>query len=222
MSRPCFLDKRQEKLTFVPVRSSADLWLPSVACNSAACNAHTKYDPSQSSTSSLVQGKTLNIRYGDGSSTVGTVYTDTVSIGGLSASSQALGAATGMSSDFQSDPYDGLLGMAYGSISTMGVPPLFETLVNQGRVAKPQFSTYLAGSGSELFLGGMNSGWFVAGSTRFYPVISQGYWTLAARAAVNQKNVGSLGTFNAVIDTGTSVIVVRFSFLRSENFRARR
>ncbi|GAA5961250.1 hypothetical protein JCM8115_001522 [Rhodotorula mucilaginosa] len=186
---------------------SADLWLPSASCNSAACNAHTKYDPSRSTTSSLVSGKKLNIVYGDGSSTSGVVYTDTVTFGGLTATSQAVGVATSLSSDFQDDPYDGLVGMAYGSISTMGVTPLFQTLVSQGRVAKSQFSTYLASSGSELFLGGMNSAHFAAGSTHWYSVISQGYWTLAAKAAVNNKVVSSLGTFSALVDTGTSVIV---------------
>ncbi|KWU43253.1 aspartic protease [Rhodotorula sp. JG-1b] len=186
---------------------SADLWLPSASCNSAACNAHTKYDPSQSTTSSLVSGRKLTIVYGDGSSTSGVVYTDAVTFGGLTATSQAVGVATSLSSDFQDDPYDGLVGMAYGSISTMGVTPLFQTLVSQGRVAKSQFSTYLASSGSELFLGGMNSAHFAAGSTHWYPVISQGYWTLAAKAAVNNKVVSSLGTFSALVDTGTSVIV---------------
>ena len=126
----------------------------------------------------------------------------------MTATSQAVGVATSLSSDFQDDPYDGLVGMAYGSISTMGVTPLFQTLVSQGRVAKSQFSTYLASSGSELFLGGMNSAHFAAGSTHWYSVISQGYWTLAAKAAVNNKVVSSLGTFSALVDTGTSVIVV--------------
>ncbi|GAA5988339.1 hypothetical protein JCM10908_002172 [Rhodotorula pacifica] len=186
---------------------SADLWVPSASCNSAACNVHAKYDPSKSATSALVSGKTLNIRYGDGSSTSGVVYTDNVTLGGLTATAQAVGVATSLSSDFQSDPYDGLLGMAYGSISTMGVNPLFQTLVNQGRVVQSQFSTYLAASGSELFLGGMNSAHYAPGSTHWYPVTSQGYWTLAAKAAVNNKVVGSLGTFSAIVDTGTSVIV---------------
>ncbi|BGP41088.1 hypothetical protein JCM10449v2_005057 [Rhodotorula kratochvilovae] len=186
---------------------SADLWVPSSSCNSAACNPHTKYDASGSSTSKAVAGKSLSITYGDGSSTRGTVYTDTVTFSGLTASGQTLGAATSLSSDFQDDPYDGLMGMAYQSISTLGASPLFQTLVAQDKVANSQFSFYLAEDGSELFLGGMNPALYKAGSTRAYPVVSQSYWLLATQANVAGKPVSAVGTFNSIVDTGTSVIV---------------
>ncbi|PRQ76535.1 aspartic protease [Rhodotorula toruloides] len=187
---------------------SSDLWITSSGCNSAACNTHSKYDPSSSSSSQLVAGKTLSLTYGDGSSTKGTVYTDTVSVAGLSATSQTLGAATALTSDFQDDPYDGLMGMAFASISTLGANPFFQTLVAQDKVSTPQFSFYLADSGSELYLGGLNSALYQAGSTKWYPVTSQSYWLLASQANVGGKAVSSVGTFNAIIDTGTSVIVV--------------
>ncbi|GAA6040058.1 hypothetical protein JCM8097_004759 [Rhodosporidiobolus ruineniae] len=186
---------------------SADLWVPSSSCTSAACNAHTKYDPSSSSTSAKVAGKKLSITYGDGSSTSGDVYSDTVSIAGLTASSQTFGVATSLTSDFQSDPYDGLMGMAYASISTLGTNPLFQTLVNENKVASPQFSFLLAETGSELFLGGMNAAHYAAGSTKWYPVASQSYWLLSTQANVAGKQVSSVGSFNSIVDTGTSVIV---------------
>ncbi|BGP17269.1 hypothetical protein JCM10213v2_005287 [Rhodosporidiobolus nylandii] len=186
---------------------SADLWIPSTNCTSAACNTHSKYDPSTSSTSASLPTKKLSITYGDGSSTKGTVWTDTVSIAGLTAVGQTFGAAYSLTSDFQDDPYDGLMGMAYGSISTMGATPLFETLVNEKKVAKSQFSFLLAQTGSELFMGGMNAAHYAAGSTKWYPVASQSYWLLATQANVGDTAVSSLGTFNSIVDTGTSVIV---------------
>ncbi|GAA5976063.1 hypothetical protein JCM11641_003272 [Rhodosporidiobolus odoratus] len=186
---------------------SADLWIPSVNCTSAACNTHAKYDPSSSSTSASILNKKLSITYGDGSSTKGTVWSDTVSIAGLTATSQTFGAAYSLTSDFQDDPYDGLMGMAYGSISTMGASPLFQTLVSQSKVAASQFSFLLAESGSELFLGGMNAKLYEAASTHWYPVVSQSYWLLATQANVGDDVVSTLGTFNSIIDTGTSVIV---------------
>ncbi|GAA5824270.1 hypothetical protein JCM3770_004381, partial [Rhodotorula araucariae] len=186
---------------------SSDLWVPSVTCTSAACNPHKKYDASRSSTSKAVSGKSLSITYGDGSSTRGTVYTDTVTISGLTATGQTLGAATSLSSDFQDDPYDGLMGMAYQSISTLGASPVFQTLVSQNKVANSQFSFYLAEEGSELFLGGMNKALYKAGSTHAYPVVSQSYWLLATKANVGGTVVSSVGTFNSIVDTGTSVIV---------------
>ncbi|GAA6005907.1 hypothetical protein JCM10207_007270 [Rhodosporidiobolus poonsookiae] len=186
---------------------SADLWVPSSSCTSAACNPHTKYDPSASSTSAQVADKKLSITYGDGSSTKGSVYSDTVTIAGLTATSQSFGVASSLSSDFASDPYDGLMGMAYASISTIGTNPLFQTLMAENKVAASQFSFLLAESGSELYLGGMNPAHYVAGSTKWYPVSSQSYWLLSTQANVAGAAVSSIGTFNSIIDTGTSVIV---------------
>lgn len=79
--------------------------------------------------------------------------------------------------------------------------------MTQGSVASPQFSFYLASEGSELFLGGMNPALYNADSTTFYPVTSKSYWLLDAQANVEGKEVSALGTFSAIIDTGTSVVV---------------
>lgn len=72
--------------------------------------------------------KSLSITYGDGSTTTGPVYTDVVSLGGLTAVGQTLGAATGLSSDWRDDPMDGLMGMGYKSLSQMKANPFFQTV----------------------------------------------------------------------------------------------
>lgn len=82
--------------------------------------------------------------------------------------------------------------------------------MTQGAVASGQFSFYLASQNSELYLGGKNPALYRAGTTVSYPVTSQSYWLLSARANVGASTIGSLGSFQAIIDTGTSVIVVRF------------
>ncbi|KAI5478796.1 hypothetical protein MNV49_004622 [Pseudohyphozyma bogoriensis] len=203
---------------------SADLWIPSASCNSAACNPHSKYDPSASSTSAQVKSKTLSLRYGDGSSTSGLVYTDTVTMAGLTASAQVLGAATSMSSDWADDPMDGMMGMGYQSISQLGASPFFQTvctyfqpphhlpliltlrhpiqLVSQNTVAQPQFSFKLDSSGSELFLGGMNPSLYVSWTTEWTGVTSQSYWVVKASASANGN--AAVSGFNAIIDSGTS------------------
>lgn len=48
------------------------------------------------------------------------------------------------------------MGLGYPSLSTFPASPFFSTLVNQKKVAKGQFSFYLADLDSELFLGGSN------------------------------------------------------------------
>ncbi|KAM0787934.1 hypothetical protein ACM66B_006139 [Microbotryomycetes sp. NB124-2] len=185
---------------------SADLWVPSAACTSDACAPHNKYDSTSSSTSQLVPNSKLSISYGDGSSTTGSVYTDTVALAGLVAENQTFGAATGLSSDWKDDPMDGLMGMGYQSISQLQRSPMFQTLVSQGKVSAPQFSFKLGETGSsELFLGGMNPSLFVSGSTQWVSVVSQSYWIVPATAYAN--DVAAASNFNAIIDSGTSVIV---------------
>lgn len=107
---------------------SSDLWIPSVDCSSAGCVNHRKYNPAGSSSALSVPYKSLNIRYGDGSTTIGTVWTDNVTISGLTANAQTIGAATALSADWASDPMDGLMGMAFQSVSQMAAPPFFQTV----------------------------------------------------------------------------------------------
>ena len=53
-------------------------------------------------------------------------------------------------------PSDGLLGMAYQTISQFNSTPFFQTLVAQGKVAQPVYAFKLNDTGSELYLGGVN------------------------------------------------------------------
>ncbi|GAA6064375.1 hypothetical protein JCM10212_000484 [Sporobolomyces blumeae] len=142
---------------------SSDLWVPGSGCTSSACSTKHKYNPSASSTSTAVPSKTLNVQYGDNSSSSGPVYQDTVAVAGLTATKQTFGAASTLSSSFASSPEDGLVGLTFQSISQLETSPLFMTLISQGKVAAPAFSIKLASSGSELYLGGMNSAKYVSG-----------------------------------------------------------
>ena len=75
------------------------------------------------------------------------------------ANKQTLGAATQYSSGFESSqfPADGLMGMAFQSISDYNAPPVFQTLISEGVLTSPVFGFKFATAGSELFLGGTNS-----------------------------------------------------------------
>ena len=55
----------------------------------------------------------------------------------------------------------------------------------------------------------MNANNYVSGSTTYAPVIQQAYWTVAGQVLVNGKQVTSVGTISSVIDTGTTLVVVR-------------
>ena len=98
---------------------SSDLWVPSASCTSAPCKGKHKYNAAASS-SSVHKPGTFSIQYGDGSSVSGPVYTDTVSVAGVTAKDQYFSPVTTLSSSFSSDPIDGILGLAYPSISNLG------------------------------------------------------------------------------------------------------
>ncbi|ROV92763.1 hypothetical protein VMCG_09076 [Cytospora schulzeri] len=99
---------------------SSDLWVFSGETATSDVNGQALYYPSKSSTAEKMSGYTWQISYGDGSSSNGDVYTDTVTIGNLTVSSQAVEAATTVSSEFTSDTeMSGLVGLAFSSINTV-------------------------------------------------------------------------------------------------------
>ncbi|TCD64939.1 hypothetical protein EIP91_003397 [Steccherinum ochraceum] len=184
---------------------SSDIFLPGSSCTTN-CQGHKMYNPSASTTSADRQ-KSFRLAYGDGSSVQGEQYSDTVVGGGLTATGQALGAANTYSAGLAKSkfPPDGLVGMGYQAISQYNSPPFFQTLVVQGKTTSPVFAFKLATSGSELFLGGVDTKLYT-GDFTYAPVTTRGYWQVNMDSVtVNTKSV--LGRISAVIDTGTTLIV---------------
>ncbi|KAG8720508.1 Type I transmembrane sorting receptor [Ceratobasidium sp. 395] len=184
---------------------SADLWVPSADCRDQGCQNKRRYTTSSSSTISQPSPtRNFSIAYGDGSSTVsGPVYTDTVSVGGLSATGQAFSAVTQSASVFAQDPSDGIMGLGFSAISYIGAPTFFENLVSQKVVKAPVFSMYLAPSGSELYLGGVNSALYT-GDITYSPLTSKTYWLTNGSSSVDGKVAYSGGM---IIDSGTTLMV---------------
>ncbi|KAI0683972.1 acid protease [Cytidiella melzeri] len=186
---------------------SSDIFLPGPSCNSAACKGHKKYQPGQSSTSAD-SGRNFALNYGSGS-VQGRQYTDTVIFDDLTATKQALGAATTYSTNFglSNFPPDGLVGMGYQTISRFNSPPLFQSFVSQDQLTPPIFAFKLTGSDSELRLGGVNDALYT-GSFTYAPVTTQGYWQVTLGSVnVNNAAVSSLRNLQSIIDTGTTLIL---------------
>lgn len=99
---------------------SSDMWVYSSETPSSEVSGQAVYDPSVSNTSEKQSGESWSISYGDGSSSSGDVYYDTVSIGGLSVTDMAVEVATTVSSEFTSDDnMDGLLGLGFSTLNTV-------------------------------------------------------------------------------------------------------
>jgi cathepsin D len=178
---------------------SSDLFLPASGCDST-CSGHTLYDPSASSTSSDV-GTNFTLSYGDGSTVSGEQYTDTVTIAGLTATQQTLGAASQYSSGFESAnfPADGLMGMGFQSISVYNAPPVFQSLVAAGETDSPVFAMKLTASGAELSLGGLDSDLY-KGDVTYISVSQQGYWQ-STFDALNVAGQGVVGSTACIVDS---------------------
>ncbi|EPQ32402.1 uncharacterized protein PFL1_00598 [Pseudozyma flocculosa PF-1] len=158
-------------------------------------NAGT-YRPGSSSTS-VKTSKAFSTAYGDGTTAKGTVYTDALTIGGLTASRVAIGLST---TTFVTDSA-GISGMAFPNLAQFGsaYPPFFYSLKNQGKLNAGVFQFTLAKTGSSLYLGGTDASKY-SGSFTWSPVdSSQGFWLTSA--SVNGLSIDS------IVDTGTTVIV---------------
>lgn len=189
---------------------SADLWVPSSSCTSSGCSTHSKYTSSKSSTTSKKSG-TFSISYGDGSTASGPIYSDTVAVGGLSVTGQYFSPVTSESSSFSSDPSDGIMGLAFSSISSIGAPTFIENLYSQGKISSPVFGFRLASSGSELYLGGADTSKYT-GTITYASLTSETYWLTTGSSSVG-STVGYSGAM--IIDSGTTLIVGPTSSVKS-------
>ncbi len=187
---------------------SSNLWVPSVNCKSLACLHMSKYNKAHSSTYKA-DGRAMNIQYGSGT-VGGIVDIDNVGIAGSQVKNVYFGEMLNLTWNFIASEFDGILGLAFQSISVDNLPPVLDLYYQQGFVQSNSFSFYLTQSpssvGSSLVLGGINSAYYT-GTMKYYPLIAENYFMIKVdSASVNGKRV-TLNSFNGIVDSGTSVIV---------------
>ncbi|NXG31654.1 PEPE protein, partial [Dromaius novaehollandiae] len=194
-----------QEFTVVFDTGSANLWVPSVYCRSAACMNHKKFNPAKSNTF-LSLSETLSIQYGTGSMK-GVVGSDVVTVASLEDTNQVFGLSTTEPGEFFIYvKFDGILGLGYPSLSVDGITPVFDNMVDEGLVEENLFSVYLSRErkGSLVFFGGVDKSYFT-GSIHWIPVSYEGYWQISMdRVIVDGKEVACHGGCQAIVDTGTS------------------
>ncbi|KAG9350356.1 hypothetical protein JZ751_026711, partial [Albula glossodonta] len=189
---------------------SSNLWVPSAYCSSAAC-----------STTFRNSGRSLSIRYGTGSMT-GFLGYDTVVVGGITVPNQIFGLSQTEAQFMAYMKADGILGLAFPSISASGATPVFDNMMNMNLVSQDLFSFYLTSkseSGSVVTFGGIDHSYYT-GSITWIPLSSETYWQISMDSVtINGQTVACNGGCQAIVDTGTSLIIGPSNDITSINQR---
>jgi hypothetical protein len=204
---------------------SADLWIPDSTCGNKnaertkkECKAKSQFDSSKSSTYSK-DGRSFSIQYGSGWAR-GFQGTDTVRFGPAGSDQLVIPKTTfAQATDFDEEmvqsPFDGILGLAFQTISVNHVRPPFLNALDQNIVDQGIFTVYLetdngetdeAPSGGVFTFGGLDTdncdpvqGWV--------PLEDETWWEIAIdQIWIGKKNV-STSTSYGISDTGTSLLI---------------
>lgn len=147
------------------------------------------------------------ITYGSGTVTGDWAY-ETVKLGEVEVTHQPFAEvqdAGGLGFPYTIGKFDGILGLAFPSISIDGTTTVLENAVQQKAIPEPVFSFYLGDEADgELTFGGYDSTKF-EGELEWVDLVSPTYWLIA----VDTINAGDKlleSQTSAVVDSGTSLI----------------
>uniref|UniRef100_A0A6B2L5Y7 Peptidase A1 domain-containing protein n=1 Tax=Arcella intermedia TaxID=1963864 RepID=A0A6B2L5Y7_9EUKA len=209
---PITIGNPPQQFTVLFDTGSSNLWVPSSQCPywQISCDLHNEYDSSKSQ-SYQKNGTSFQIQYGTGAAS-GFLSTDDITVGGVTVKAQTFAEITGEPGiTFLAAGFDGILGLAFDSISVDHVTPVWYNLLSQKLVPQPVFAFWLnrdpnagPGQGGELVLGGVDPNHYT-GTFTYVPVTKETYWEFVVDAiAVGSTTYAT--KFNAIADSGTSLI----------------
>lgn len=182
-----------------------------VPCISGCTSSTPLYRPSESETSQDLQHP-FTISYQAGGA-AGEVYSDILSVGGF-VGRQQFGGVTSSSASVGPGGVNGVLGLAFKALSSIGQTPFMEAVYQAGKLTQPIFGVALATQGTystpTITAGGtFNLGWtdssLYSGNLAFNPVNSPFYWAISLdRMIVSGQIISLASTKYCTIDTGKS------------------
>jgi hypothetical protein len=192
---------------------SSNLWIPSSECTNCGL-LKPKYNHNNSLTY-VANGSIFDIEYGSGPVS-GFISQDTVLVGNIAVKSVLFAEITdvsGLGAAYSLGKFDGIMGMAWPTISVNSIPPVFTMMVNQGLVNQPVFSFYLTTCTStgvctdgEMLIGDIDTSHYI-GTLDWVPLKELNYWTVALDSIVIAGTSTSItNVTTAIVDTGTSVL----------------
>lgn len=151
---------------------------------------HRRYDSTTSMTYAA-NGSIFSIMYGSGFM-VGFVSSDRCCVAGLCVQNQFFAEATlEPNKSFIAAEFDGVLGMAFNSISVQGIPTVFDNMIAQRQVNSSVFSFWLSKDpespeGGILTLGGTDPNLYL-GDLHYIPLSQATYWQINMTSSVYSK-----------------------------------
>ncbi|XP_077300992.1 lysosomal aspartic protease-like [Arctopsyche grandis] len=194
----------------------ADSWIISSNCNfkTPGCWFHNKYNSKHSS--SYRKNGTEFVTGGASKSLQGYLSMDTIKMGHTNVTNQTFGEITVLPWMYLFTKVDGLIGLAFDSLSANKIKPVFRNLYTQHKIKKPIFSVYISRDkttehGGVILLGAWSSKHCFNNTLVFVPVFPQFYWQfkLDSISFVNGLKVQYICTTNCqgAIDTSTKIII---------------
>ncbi|KAJ7073634.1 aspartic peptidase A1 [Mycena amicta] len=184
--------------------ASANLWVPSKKCFSPSCLGHSRYDSSKSATY-----KANGSEFSIAGSVEGFVSQDKLRLGDLEVPDQDFAEVT-KEPGILLGKFDGVLGLAYDTISVNHITPPFHKMLEAGLLEQPVFSFRIGSSesdGGEATFGGIDHDAYV-GELTYLPVRRKAFWEVELEKIVFGGEEARLERTGAIIDTGTSLIVL--------------
>jgi len=191
----------EQEFLVVPDTGSSNLWIYSSRCHSVPCLTHDTFDASKSDTYEP-RGDSFDILYGSGGVS-GYTSKDIATFGDIPAPMEfgEIKKVSGVT--FYVSPMDGILGLAYDTISVNNLP----TWLMSTDLEDKSFGFVLHNNPEESYM--TIPGFDVEGYTlkQTHNVIEQTYWNLNMVSVTGPNGVTETPGLKAAIDSGTSLIV---------------
>lgn len=185
-------------------------WVFSSETPSNESSGQMIYTPAASSSSSALTGQSWQISYGDGSGARGNVYADSVAVGAVTVTRQAVEAATSVSASFTGDTASsGIFGLAFSNINTVTPTKQKTFFANaQQQLASPLFTSRLKYHAPGTYNFGYIDSSSYSGDIAYTPVnTAGGFWQFNSSGYAVGTGAFVSTPINSVADTGTSLLL---------------
>lgn len=189
---------------------SSNLWVPREGCQhcgSKWLGRKDKFDPQRSSTF-VEDGSDFNIMYGSGPVSGKFGQDDIILARDIEVKDQKLGLiddAGGLGFAYLMGKFDGILGLAFNSISIDGVKTPMENAFEQGAIDRNVFAFYLGDEqDGELTIGGVDESRYT-GHFHMVDLLEPTYWEVKLDS-VSVGDTEVTADTTAIVDSGTSFL----------------